>query len=260
MAELIFLGTGASTGIPILSCTCEVCNSTDSYNKRLRSSVLIHSGKTNIVIDSTPDFRSQCLRENLQRIDAIFLTHSHSDHIFGLEDVRLFTQSDLDKKTIPIYCDYRTLSEVKKIFYHACENNYVGGLPMLNLKEVGIETYVNDLCVKTIELIHGQFYCTGYIIGNLAYLVDVSNISSESMNKLRGIDILVIDATRFDSHPNHLSVSHAIDISRELNTKKTYITHIDHTVLHSRDSKRLPKGISFAYDGLKIKFSKLSND
>ncbi len=254
MPELIFLGTGASTGVPILSCNCDICKATDPYNKRLRSSVLIRSNSTNVIIDTSPDFRAQCLREKVDHIDAIFLTHSHTDHILGLEDVRSFAFTS--NKPIPIYCNLPTLLEIKNIFPHIFEKTKSNSnLPTLNILEVKDVSQVGKLYFSSLQLIHGLSYCTGYKVGNLAYLVDVNFIPQKTMERLWKIENLIIDATQFESHFNHFSVMQVIEVARELHAKKTYITHIDHSISHNRDSEKLPQGFQFAYDGLKIIFS-----
>jgi phosphoribosyl 1,2-cyclic phosphate phosphodiesterase len=255
MPELTFLGSGTSTGVPMLNCNCDTCLSDNPKDNRLRSSIFITDDENNIIIDTTPEFRLQCLRENIHHVDSVFITHHHADHIAGLDDLRPLTFKS--KKHIPVYCDPYTEQYIRKRFSYIFEPPKVKiTLPLINLQALDEDATVTvgKMKISPLKLLHGPTDVYGYKIDNMAYCTDVSKIPDETIEKLHNLDILIIDAVRFRPHPTHFSVDEACEVISELNPKKAYITHINHDIMHERDSANLPEGVQLAYDGLKLKF------
>lgn len=254
--EIIFLGTGTSQGVPVIGCKHPVCLSENPKDKRLRTSAFIKTKGINILLDCGPDFRQQMLRENLDRIDAILLTHEHNDHIIGLDDVRPI--NFLTQKDMPIYALPRVINEVKSRFPYAFVNEKYPGAPEFQVNEIKT-SYINVEGIEIIPLdvMHGKLPILGYRIGNLAYLTDISFIPKETIDKLKGLDILVIDALRKSpKHHSHLTLDEAIEYSKMIKPKQTYFIHINHHMgFHDIVEKELPDDFHLAYDGLKLQFS-----
>lgn len=252
MLKLTFLGTGTSQGVPMIGCDCEVCTSADKHDKRLRSSVMIESGTTRIIIDAGPDFRYQMLRENIKHIDAILLTHEHKDHIAGIDDVRAFNY--FCSGAIPIYATERVARVVKKDFDYAFSEYKYPGVPEIDLNEITGENFtVGDISVTPINGRHYQLPVTGFRVGKLAYLTDFNHIEESEIEKLKGIETLVINALRHEKHISHFNVSEAIEVSRKTEAKHTYLTHMSHQIgLYEAAKHTLPADISYAYDGLTV--------
>ncbi|MHC4874338.1 MAG: MBL fold metallo-hydrolase [Planctomycetota bacterium] len=255
MATFTFLGSGTSTGIPMLGCDCEVCTSSDPRDFRLRSSALVQEGDTNIIIDTTPEFRLQCLQNNVDHLDAVFITHDHADHISGLDDVRSFTIRT--KEAMPVYCNARTFEILQKRFHYIFrkENPLGVSLPKIDLQVIEKEITVGSIKVEPLKIFHGTQDILAFKFGRLAYVTDVNKIPEESWHKLQGLEVLILDAVRFKPHPTHYSVEEALEVISKLKPKKAYLTHLNHNIMHERDSRELPSGVEFAYDGLKTAFS-----
>ena len=250
--KLTFLGTGTSKGIPVIGSTHEVCLSTDSRDKRMRSSVLISWDDFNYVIDCGPDFRIQMLNNNITKLDGIVYTHEHSDHTAGLDDIRPFTQKYGD---LPIYANKRIITNLKERFDYIfkTENKYPSA-PSVIVNTIKNENFkLGNINVTPIAVKHGELDIFGYRFDKLAYLTDVSFISEKEKIKLENLDVLVINALRIKEHPTHFNLNKALELIDELKPKRAYITHISHKLgFHSKVEKQLPKNVFLAFDGLKV--------
>ena len=224
--ELTFLGTGTSQGVPVISCPCPVCHSTDPHDNRLRSSVLIRSEHTSVVIDTGPDFRYQMLRENVKSLDAVLFTHEHKDHIAGLDDVRAFNYTQ--KRSMDVYAESRVQEAIKTQFLYAFDNKYPG-VPRLNLHPIDEKDFqIGSLNIRPIRVMHYKLPILGFRIGELAYITDAKYISSESKEKLKGVQLLVVNALRKREHPTHFCLSEALELIGEIKPERAFLTHISH--------------------------------
>ncbi len=253
--ELTFLGTGTSQGVPIIGCHCPVCDSTDPHDKRLRSSVLIEQNGVRLVIDSGPDFRYQMLREGIDRIDAILYTHGHMDHVGGMDDVRAFNY--VMGRAIDLYCEPRVERTLRRIFDYAFAEQRYPGVPEVVLHPIASDELpftVHGVEVMPIRGMHYKLPVLGYRVGNIAYLTDMNAIEERELEKIRGVEVLVINALRRDPHLSHFTLDQALDIIAKTRPKRAYLTHISHQMgLYEDLCRVLPEGIFPAYDGLKIK-------
>ena len=245
--RVTFLGTGTSRGVPFIGCLCKVCTSLNPKNKRLRSSILIES-EVNVVIDASVDFRLQMLRYQVKRLDAILCTHSHVDHIMGLDDVYPF--NIWMEKSIPVYANKETLRDVKLTFRHLFADKHYPGTASLKLVPIEDKFKIGDLQFEPIPVFHGTLPILGFRLENFAYVTDVSYIPEESMHKLQNLDCLILDGLRYQSHPTHLSLSEAVEIALCLKPRETYLIHITHDVDHAEADKKLPKSVKLSYDGM----------
>ncbi len=249
--NIIFMGTGTSHGVPMIACDCSVCTSDNPKNYRTRASILISENGRNILIDTATEFRLQCIRNNVRRLDAVLLTHPHADHIFGLDDVRRFNW--VQKEEIPVYGTEDTLKTVRNIFSYVFNDEHTQGTrPRFSLNVINGNLNLFNRHIIPIDVSHGNEKATGYRIGGFAYVTDVSAIPESSMEKLKGLDVLVLGALRYTPHPKHFNITQAVEIAKELKPKRTFLTHIAHEIEHEKANSELPDGIKLAYDGLEI--------
>ena len=250
--EITFLGTGTSQGIPIIGSNHPVCLSENPKDKRLRVSVLVKIHDLNIVIDCGPDFRQQMLANKVERVDAILYTHEHSDHTIGLDDIRpyFFKQGD-----IPVFAHQRVMDSLRKRFDYifASENKYPGAP---SVREHIIENKpfkFNDVRITPVNAMHNRLQVFGFRIGNFAYLTDVKTIEEEEARKLKGVDVLVVNALRVEPHHSHFNLEEALEFIKKINPKRAYLTHISHMLgFHDEVQASLPENVFLAYDNLKI--------
>ncbi len=252
--NIIFLGTGTSTGVPMVGCTCAVCTSTDPKNYRTRPSLLVQHNGRNILIDASIDLRIQALRHKLMDIDAVLCTHVHADHVFGMDDLRPFNM--IHKKDIPYYATARDCEELKDVFHHVFEPpvQVGGGLPRiaLNIITPDVPFELLGLSITPVPIMHGVLPIIGFRIGRMAYLTDCSMIPEASFDMLHDLDLLVLDALRDTKHPTHFSLDEAVEAAQRISAKRTYFTHIAHNLEHVATNKKLPAGMELAYDGLEV--------
>jgi phosphoribosyl 1,2-cyclic phosphate phosphodiesterase len=253
--QFILLGTGTSVGVPSIGCPCEVCGSTDPRDKRTRCAALVGLPEGNLLIDTPPDLRQQLLRERVGIVHSVLFTHEHADHIFGLDDLRLF-QFYLGH-AVPLYCEGLVEERIRKSFDYAFtdqEPTHAGAAPQLSFERIGLEPFsVLGGQVLPVRLKHGpRFGVLGFRFGNVAYCTDTNGISPESMAKLKGLDVLVVDALRNRPHVTHFSLDEAIEVARQLKPKRTIFTHMSHDLGHARTNAMLPEGMELGYDGQRI--------
>ena len=249
--RITFLGTGTSQGVPIINCNCPVCTSTNPKNKRMRCSVMIETGHSNILIDTSIDMYQQFIAYHFDRIDAILYTHAHADHIFGLDELRRFNR--MQKEVIPVYGNAETMTRIRQVFDYALnDGTFISGIPNITANSIDTEFKIKDIKIIPIPLMHGKDQIFGYRIGNIAYCTDVNFIPEESYQFLHNLDILVLGALREKKHPRHFNVEEAIAEMNKIKAKQTYFTHISHKLDHEKHGRDLPPSCSFAYDGLSI--------
>ncbi|MBE6214346.1 MAG: MBL fold metallo-hydrolase [Rikenellaceae bacterium] len=254
--KLTFLGTGTSQGVPVIGCRCEVCLSEDARDKRLRTSAMVECGDVRIVIDAGPDFRCQMLSAGVRQIDAIVLTHFHKDHTGGLDDVRAFNFVDYPTiRPVNIYATPTTAEVIRKDYDYAFAENRYRGVPEMRLHEIDQNApfYIEGVEILPIRGMHSRFEVTGYRIGRMAYLTDFKQIADEEVEKLQGVDTLVVNALRFRPHDSHFSVAEAVELIKRVKPRKAFLTHLSHEIgLHAASEMKLPQGVELAYDGLTI--------
>jgi phosphoribosyl 1,2-cyclic phosphate phosphodiesterase len=253
-ASLTFLGSGTSTGVPMLACRCKTCTSTDPRDSRWRASIHLACEATSVVVDTTPEFRLQCLREGIDHLDAVFLTHEHTDHVVGLDDVRAFNFSS--GRSLPLYCGAQTAQDVRKRFEYIWAGDYPGGgLPRIELKRWDDPVQVGGLRIEPLTVFHGELPIRGLRVGSLAYLTDVSHIPEETMQRLQGLQVLVLGAVRHQPHPTHFCIPEALEVIDALGPERAILTHLNHDVLHGRDQQALPENVVLAQDRMRVSFS-----
>lgn len=263
--KLTFLGTGTSQGVPVIGCRCPVCLSTDPRDNRLRTSALIETGRTRLAIDAGPDFRCQMLRAGVRHLDAILLTHEHKDHIGGIDDVRAFNFVDYPPtiRQIDIYATALTAARVRRDFDYAFATDKYRGVPEIMLHEIDPARpfRVGDAEIVPVSGSHSdRFRVTGYRMGGLAYLTDFKRIEPQEEEKLRELDVLVINALRFKKHDSHFNVHEALALIGRLRPREAYLTHMSHEIgLHARTEPTLPPHVHMAYDGLEITINESHN-
>ena len=249
-----FLGSGTSSGVPMICCDCEVCTSLDSHDKRLRSSILVQSEMTSLVVDTTPDFRYQMLRTHTLKLDAVIFTHPHKDHLGGLDDVRGF--NFFSGKPMNVYANSLTEQAVRRDFYYVFSDKKYPGVPELNMITIDADNpfMVGDIPVQPIEVMHHKMPVLGFRFGDFTYITDSNHISDSENEKIIGSKVLVLNALRKEEHMAHFTLDEAIALGRELRVPEVYFTHISHQLgKHQKISRELPQGMHLAYDGLTIR-------
>lgn len=249
--KLTVLGSGTSMGVPTLGCHCEVCQSPDPRDRRTRPSILLSYAGRNVVIDTTPDFRTQALRHGLERLDAILYTHAHADHILGLDDIRPYNLKQ--GGVVPIYASEGTLGILRRTFaYIFSEAPTQSSVPGVELHAIDGPFDLFGLRIEPVAALHGPEPVLGYRFGNAAYLTDFSKVPEESKAALRGLDNFILDALRYVPHPMHSNVAQSLALVAELQPKRAWFTHICHDLGHEAANAKLPAGVQLSYDGLEL--------
>ena len=253
--RVTLLGTGTSTGIPVIGCACRVCTSSDPRNSRLRCSCYVQTPDVNILIDAGPDFRYQALRTPVTRIDAVLITHHHFDHVVGLDDLRPYLFNN--RTAIPCYTDAHTAGVLEKMFSYIFKDRDYPGVANLDLISVAKPFEVVDrttgtgsIRIKPVPVRHGNLSIFGYRIGHFAYLTDTSSIPESSFRLLDDLDVLVLDGLRHEPHTKHLTLHDAVEIAGKIGAKQTYFVHMAHSILHEEEDAQLPECMNLGYDGL----------
>lgn len=256
--RMVLLGTGTSVGVPCLGCLCDICTGGHPRNQRTRTSAVLGLPEGNLLIDTSPDLRTQLLRERIGLVHAVLFTHEHADHLHGLDDVRLFPF--ILGNAIPLYATTTVQNRIRRVFDYAFterEPTHVGAVPQLELREIN-ESPIEVLgtMVTPVPLIHGP-HCRvlGFRFGNVAYCTDTNRIEKSSMELLKGLDVLILDALRVRPHATHYSVDEALEVIDELQPKRAYLIHLSHEIDYATFSRELPEHVHLAYDGLEIELS-----
>ena len=252
--KITFLGTGTSSGVPMVACDCKVCVSADAKDKRLRSSILVESSTTSFVVDTTPDFRYQMLREQLKKLDAVLYTHPHKDHIAGLDDVKAFTF--LSGNPMEIFANELTQESLKREFYYIFTDKKYPGIPEVNLNTIDLSPFlIGDIPVIPILVWHLHMPVLGFRFGDFTYITDANRMEEAEKEKIKGSKTLVLNALRHKKHLSHFTLDEATALVQELNVSQAYFTHISHQLgKHQEINKELPAGIELAYDGMQLSF------
>lgn len=256
--KITFLGTGTSVGVPMIGCECEVCRSKDPRDNRLRTGLMVETmvegGERRLIVDISADFRQQALREKIDRLDALLITHCHADHVFGLDDIRPI---NFRHGPVPLYASESTWRGLRRVFFYIFETDYIGGgLPQLIPQVIEGEFETCGLRVTPIPVVHGKGEVTGFRFddarGSAAFITDCNLIPEKSLEKLRGLDLLIIDALRYKPHPTHLHVEQSLAYIAELKPRRALLTHIGHDIKYEEASRHLPENVALAYDGLQV--------
>ncbi len=251
--KITILGTGTSSGVPVLTCKCDVCQSSNAKDKRLRVSVLIQTGGLDVVIDAGPDFRQQLLKTDIEKLDALVFTHEHKDHTAGLDDVRPFNYM-MGLKYLNIYGRKSVLGQLEREFHYAFAEQAYPGAPRIKTKEITNKAFdIEGLSFIPIEVLHHKLPVFGFRVKDFTYITDANFISEEEKAKAKGSKVLVLDALQKTPHLSHFTLEQAIELAKEIGAEQTYFTHISHKMgLHDEVNKELPKGMALAHDGLVI--------
>ncbi len=253
-ATLTVLGSGTSMGVPTIGCDCPVCQSSDPRDRRLRPSIMLSYKERHVLIDTTPDFREQALREKITHLDAVLYTHTHADHILGIDDLRPLTYHHKPGK-LPLYATPANCAFIRNMFRYIFDADYkFGGLPLVEMKPIEGVVELFGAHFEPVTVIHGETPILGFRFGSAAYLTDHSSVPAETLDKLRGLDILFLDALRYKPHPTHSTVEQSLEIVAEVKPKRTFFTHICHDLPHEETNAALPSGVQLAYDGMKLEF------
>lgn len=250
--KITFLGTGTSQGIPLIACGCEVCNSSNPKDNRLRVSVMIEVDGKNMVIDSGPDFRQQMLRENVKTLEAVVFTHEHKDHVAGLDDVRAFNY--FSGKRMDVYANEQVQVALKREFHYVFSGDNYPGIPRINVHTIDTAPFdVSGVKFIPIQVLHYQLPVLGFRVNDFTYITDANFISDEEIEKIKGTKVLVLNALRRSKHISHFTLAEALELVKKINPEKAYFTHISHQLgLHDEVSKELPSNVELAYDGLQV--------
>jgi phosphoribosyl 1,2-cyclic phosphate phosphodiesterase len=249
---ITFLGTGTSQGVPVIGCTCKVCQSLDFRDKRLRVSVHLQINGKSLIIDSGPDFRQQVLRERIKRLDGLLFTHEHKDHTSGLDDIRAY--NFMQGTDMPLYAEERVLKQIKQEFAYIFSGHNYPGIPRVNLFPITADSFeFEGIKIQPIRVKHYKLPVLGFRINNFTYITDANYIPEEELSKIAGSDVIVLNALRKEPHISHFSLSEAVDLLIQLNPRQAYLTHLSHLMgLHQEVETELPDFIRLAYDGLKL--------
>ncbi|GAB4094153.1 MBL fold metallo-hydrolase [Flaviaesturariibacter terrae] len=250
--KFTFLGTGTSSGVPMIACRCAVCTSHDPRDNRLRSALLVQSATTTLVVDTGPDFRYQMLRADVQRLDAVLFTHPHKDHIAGLDDVRAY--NFFQHEAMRLYANALTQEALMREFAYAFADKKYPGVPNLELQTIDLEPFlVGDIPVTPVQVWHLKMPVLGFRFGDFTYITDANRIDAGEKGKIRGSEVLVVNALRREPHISHYNLAEAVALTRELAIPNAYFTHISHQLgLHADIESELPEGMHLAYDGLEV--------
>jgi phosphoribosyl 1,2-cyclic phosphate phosphodiesterase len=252
---MTLMGTGTSVGVPVIGCDCAVCQSDNPRNHRMRTSVLVTAPAGNFVIDTPPELRLQLVRERVKLVHGALFTHGHADHIYGLDDLRIFGHRL--KQNIPLWCEPTVEEHLRQAFYYCFRepdpDSHKFAVPKLSFRPIGLDPFpVLGLNVRPIRLLHGRLPILGFRIGDIAFCTDVSEIPEESVPLLEGLDVLVLDALREEPHPTHFSVSQSLEAIERLKPRRAFLTHVSHSLEYEETNAKLPDNVKLAYDGLRI--------
>ncbi len=253
-ATLTVLGSGTSMGVPTVGCDCAVCHSSDPHDRRTRPSVLVEYNDKSVLIDSTPDFREQAIRERIRKLDAVLFTHSHADHILGLDDLRPLSFRHKPNK-LPLYARPQAADFIRSTFRYIFDAEYkFGGLAQVELKPIAGPVELFGSRFEPVTVIHGDTEIDGFRFGSAAYLTDHSDIPEASFAQLQNLDILFLDALRHKPHPTHSTVENSLRIVERVRPKRAFFTHICHDLPHEATNAALPPNVRLSYDGMKLEF------
>jgi phosphoribosyl 1,2-cyclic phosphate phosphodiesterase len=252
-AEITILGSGTSMGVPTLGCTCRVCTSNDPRDRRTRPSIAVTWNGHRVVIDTGPDFRMQALREGIDHVDAVLYTHSHADHILGLDDLRPLTFKL--KSKLPLYADDASASVIERIFDYTFDTEaWYPTRARVEMHRLGQSVEIDGAVFHRVPLTHGKIEVAGFRFGNAAYLTDMSDIPESSLPLLQNLDVVILDALRKTPHPSHATLAQALALVRRMQPRRAFFTHMSHDLPHAETNNELPQHIQLAYDGLRIPF------
>lgn len=248
--KITFLGTGTSQGVPVIACNCAVCLSKNPKDNRLRSSILIESDTTTIIVDTGPDFRYQMLRNHTQKLDAIIFTHPHKDHIAGMDDVRAFNSKQ--KSAMEVFATEATQESLRREFYYIFSDFKYPGIPLINFNTIALDRFtVGDITLQPIEVFHYKMPVLGFRVKDFTYITDAKTITDTEFEKIKGTKILVINALQIEKHISHFTLEEAIAFAKKVNAEQTYFTHISHKLGKHKDvSEELGSNIALSFDGL----------
>lgn len=252
-ATLTVMGSGTSMGVPTIGCACAVCTSTDPHDRRTRPSIMVDYGGHKVLIDTTPDFREQAIREGIRVLDAVLYTHAHADHVLGLDDLRPLTFHR--GGSIPLYGRSDTVATLRRMFSYIFDGNYkYGGLAQVELHEISGPVELFGATFEPLPIMHGDTEIWGFRFGAAAYLTDFSDIPPATMERLTRLDILFLDALRHKPHPTHSTVENSLSLVDRLKPKRAFFTHIAHDLGHAATNAKLPPHVRLAHDGMKLEF------
>lgn len=252
-AAALVLGSGTSHGVPMIGCRCLVCTSDDPRNWRARPCVLLELPEGNVLIDTPPELRLQCIRFGVERVDAVLYTHAHADHLFGLDDLRRF--NELQGKAIPLYGEREVLETIRRAFAYVFQPTQVGGgKPLLHLHPIEGEIHLCGARIEPLRVYHGLLPILAFRVGGFAYVTDVSRIPPETEARLQGLEWLLLDAVRYAPHPTHYCLEQAVEVVRRLKPRRAAFVHLSHDYDHETVNAQLPDGMELAYDGMRVRF------
>jgi len=251
--QLLFLGTGTSVGVPVVGCACATCRSGDARDSRTRTSVVLGLPGGTLLVDTTPDLRTQLLRERIEGVDAVLYTHDHVDHVYGLDDIRPICFAS--GRSLPLHCEERVERRIRKAFDYAfsTEPPKGGGVPQVVFERIGLEPFeLLGQRIVPLRLRHGPFDVLGFRFGNVAYCTDTNFIPEETWPLLEGVDTLILDCLRLTPHPTHFSLAESLAVAARVKARRTLFVHMSHDLLHAATQAELPAGVELAYDGLSL--------